>query len=140
MKTVEKLLPSFKRKLTLFILHSKFHFGIHRKFQQNIFKEYIIIESVFVCAYAFFLNRLIKKKDSILNNLFQVLHLNDFVPFLFVAEGNINEVLIKTLAEAHANTNLKLEVVHEMFRKPQVSKFFVFHFSSYHVLHQLIIH
>ncbi|XP_055698262.1 probable nuclear hormone receptor HR3 isoform X9 [Phlebotomus papatasi] len=35
------------------------------------------------------------------------------------AEGDINEVLIKTLAEAHANTNLKLEVVHDMFRKPQ---------------------
>ncbi|XP_055680016.1 probable nuclear hormone receptor HR3 isoform X4 [Lutzomyia longipalpis] len=34
-------------------------------------------------------------------------------------EGDINEVLIKTLAEAHANTNLKLEVVHDMFRKPQ---------------------
>lgn len=37
------------------------------------------------------------------------------------AEGDINDVLIKTLAEAHANTNLKLEVVHEMFRKPQVN-------------------
>ncbi|XP_055319954.1 probable nuclear hormone receptor HR3 isoform X8 [Sitodiplosis mosellana] len=34
-------------------------------------------------------------------------------------EGNINDVLIKTLAEAHANTNPKLEFVHEMFRKPQ---------------------
>lgn len=40
--------------------------------------------------------------------------------FLPVAEGNINDVLIKTLAEAHANTNPKLEFVHEMFRKPQV--------------------
>jgi hypothetical protein len=40
--------------------------------------------------------------------------------FLFPAEGDINDVLIKTLAEAHANTNIKLEVVHEMFRKPQV--------------------
>lgn len=40
---------------------------------------------------------------------------------LFPAEGDINEVLIKTLAEAHANTNIKLDVVHEMFRKPQVS-------------------
>lgn len=39
---------------------------------------------------------------------------------LFPAEGDINDVLIKTLAEAHANTNIKLEVVHEMFRKPQV--------------------
>lgn len=36
------------------------------------------------------------------------------------AEGDINEVLLKTLAEAHANTNIKLEIVHEMFRKPQV--------------------
>ncbi|KAG5683151.1 hypothetical protein PVAND_012449 [Polypedilum vanderplanki] len=35
------------------------------------------------------------------------------------AEGDINDVLIKTLAEAHANTNIKLDVVHEMFRKPQ---------------------
>ncbi|XP_061510006.1 probable nuclear hormone receptor HR3 isoform X7 [Anopheles gambiae] len=34
-------------------------------------------------------------------------------------EGDINDVLIKTLAEAHANTNHKLEIVHEMFRKPQ---------------------
>ncbi|TMW54702.1 hypothetical protein DOY81_000233 [Sarcophaga bullata] len=34
-------------------------------------------------------------------------------------DGDINDVLIKTLAEAHANTNTKLEVVHEMFRKPQ---------------------
>ncbi|XP_037049458.1 probable nuclear hormone receptor HR3 isoform X3 [Bradysia coprophila] len=34
-------------------------------------------------------------------------------------EGDINAVLIKTLAEAHANTNLKLDIVHEMFRKPQ---------------------
>ncbi|XP_055600673.1 probable nuclear hormone receptor HR3 isoform X8 [Uranotaenia lowii] len=35
------------------------------------------------------------------------------------AEGDINDVLIKTLAEAHANTNHKLDIVHEMFRKPQ---------------------
>ncbi|XP_049284691.1 protein dissatisfaction isoform X2 [Anopheles funestus] len=35
------------------------------------------------------------------------------------AEGDINDVLIKTLAEAHANTNHKLEIVHDMFRKPQ---------------------
>lgn len=47
-----------------------------------------------------------------------------FIIFFFsqTAEGDINEVLIKTLAEAHANTNLKLDVVHEMFRKPQVSQ------------------
>lgn len=41
--------------------------------------------------------------------------------FRKTADGDINDVLIKTLAEAHANTNTKLEVVHEMFRKPQVS-------------------
>ncbi|XP_055921498.1 probable nuclear hormone receptor HR3 isoform X2 [Eupeodes corollae] len=39
--------------------------------------------------------------------------------FIGHADGDINEVLIKTLAEAHANTNTKLEIVHEMFRKPQ---------------------
>lgn len=44
----------------------------------------------------------------------------------FSAEGDINDVLIKTLAEAHANTNIKLEVVHEMFRKPQVGLVLVF--------------
>ncbi|CAO1394344.1 unnamed protein product [Diamesa tonsa] len=33
-------------------------------------------------------------------------------------EGDINDVLIKTLAEAHANTNIKLDIVHEAFRKP----------------------
>lgn len=38
------------------------------------------------------------------------------------ADGDINDVLIKTLAEAHANTNTKLESVHDMFRKPQVCK------------------
>lgn len=41
---------------------------------------------------------------------------------IFSAEGDINDVLIKTLAEAHANTNLKLDIVNEMFRKSQVSK------------------
>lgn len=44
---------------------------------------------------------------------------------LFSAEGDINDVLIKTLAEAHANTNIKLDAVHEMFRKPQVGLAFV---------------
>lgn len=39
----------------------------------------------------------------------------------YLGDGDINDVLIKTLAEAHANTNTKLEIVHEMFRKPQVS-------------------
>lgn len=43
-----------------------------------------------------------------------------FLLFFSVAEGDINDVLIKTLSEAHLNTNVKLEVVHEMFRKPQV--------------------
>lgn len=45
------------------------------------------------------------------------------------AEGDINDVLIKTLAEAHANTNIKLDVIIEMFRKPQVGlveKFLLF--------------
>ncbi|KPU75968.1 uncharacterized protein Dana_GF12134, isoform B [Drosophila ananassae] len=32
-------------------------------------------------------------------------------------DGDINDVLIKTLAEAHNNTNTKLEAVHDMFRK-----------------------
>ncbi|XP_067630980.1 probable nuclear hormone receptor HR3 isoform X2 [Eurosta solidaginis] len=39
--------------------------------------------------------------------------------FVSHADGDINDVLIKTLAEAHANTSTKLEAVHEMFRKPQ---------------------
>ncbi|KFB44899.1 nuclear receptor 3 [Anopheles sinensis] len=43
---------------------------------------------------------------------------SDFIKNV-LAEGDINDVLIKTLAEAHANTNHKLEIVHEMFRKPQ---------------------
>lgn len=50
--------------------------------------------------------------------------INEIFCFFFIvltAEGDINDVLIKTLAEAHANTNHKLELVHEMFRKPQVS-------------------
>lgn len=34
-------------------------------------------------------------------------------------DGDINDVLIKTLAEAHTNTNPKLEYILEMFRKPQ---------------------
>ncbi|XP_044571389.1 probable nuclear hormone receptor HR3 isoform X4 [Drosophila ananassae] len=38
-------------------------------------------------------------------------------------DGDINDVLIKTLAEAHNNTNTKLEAVHDMFRKqPDVSR------------------
>lgn len=39
---------------------------------------------------------------------------------IFTGEGDINDVLIKTLAEAHSNTNLKLDIVHEMLRKNQV--------------------
>lgn len=51
------------------------------------------------------------------NDVFTELsHLLHFI----LGEGDINAVLIKTLAEAHANTNLKLDIVHEMFRKPQV--------------------
>ncbi|XP_046974770.1 probable nuclear hormone receptor HR3 isoform X3 [Vanessa atalanta] len=34
------------------------------------------------------------------------------------AEGDISKVLVKSLAEAHTNTNPKLEYIHEMFRKP----------------------
>ncbi|XP_045782461.1 probable nuclear hormone receptor HR3 isoform X5 [Maniola jurtina] len=39
--------------------------------------------------------------------------------FIGRAEGDISKVLVKSLAEAHANTNPKLEYIHEMFRKPQ---------------------
>lgn len=58
--------------------------------------------------------------------------------FIFLAEGDINDVLIKTLAEAHANTNLKLDIVNEMFRKSQVSKgksllFFLQTFTNFHI-------
>ncbi|KAH8400756.1 hypothetical protein KR009_000782, partial [Drosophila setifemur] len=43
--------------------------------------------------------------------------------FISHADGDINDVLIKTLAEAHANTNTKLEAVHDMFRKqPDVTR------------------
>ncbi|XP_038217864.1 probable nuclear hormone receptor HR3 isoform X2 [Zerene cesonia] len=38
--------------------------------------------------------------------------------FIGNAEGDISKVLVKSLAEAHANTNPKLEYIHEMFRKP----------------------
>lgn len=34
------------------------------------------------------------------------------------AEGDISKVLVKSLAEAHANTIPKLEYIHEMLRKP----------------------
>ncbi|XP_026483606.1 probable nuclear hormone receptor HR3 isoform X3 [Vanessa tameamea] len=39
---------------------------------------------------------------------------NDDLP----SEGDISKVLVKSLAEAHTNTNPKLEYIHEMFRKP----------------------
>ncbi|XP_063544587.1 probable nuclear hormone receptor HR3 isoform X2 [Cydia strobilella] len=46
-------------------------------------------------------------------------HSSDDLP----SEGDISKVLVKSLAEAHANTNPKLEFIHEMFRKPlDVSK------------------
>lgn len=51
--------------------------------------------------------------------------------FYLSAEGDINDVLIKTLAEAHANTNLKLDIVHEMFRKPQVDTVLYIKINSY---------
>ncbi|XP_046974768.1 probable nuclear hormone receptor HR3 isoform X1 [Vanessa atalanta] len=38
--------------------------------------------------------------------------------FIGHAEGDISKVLVKSLAEAHTNTNPKLEYIHEMFRKP----------------------
>ncbi|XP_041985780.1 probable nuclear hormone receptor HR3 isoform X8 [Aricia agestis] len=38
--------------------------------------------------------------------------------FIGHAEGDISKVLVKSLAEAHSNTNPKLEFIHEMFRKP----------------------
>ncbi|CAK1548949.1 unnamed protein product [Leptosia nina] len=34
------------------------------------------------------------------------------------SEGDLSKMLVKSLAEAHANTNPKLEFIHEMFRKP----------------------
>ncbi|KAL5287010.1 RORB family protein [Megaselia abdita] len=38
--------------------------------------------------------------------------------FIGHTDGDISDVLIKTLADAHANTNTKLDLIHEMFRKP----------------------
>ncbi|XP_022816980.1 probable nuclear hormone receptor HR3 isoform X8 [Spodoptera litura] len=52
--------------------------------------------------------------------------------FISHAEGDISKVLVKSLAEAHANTNPKLEYIHEMFRKPQdVSKLLYFSSMTY---------
>lgn len=42
----------------------------------------------------------------------------DTTDFIGHAEGDISKVLVKSLAEAHTNTNPKLEYIHEMFRKP----------------------
>ncbi|XP_021186795.1 probable nuclear hormone receptor HR3 isoform X3 [Helicoverpa armigera] len=48
------------------------------------------------------------------------------------SEGDISKVLVKSLAEAHANTNPKLEFIHEMFRKPQdVSKLLYYSSMTY---------
>ncbi|XP_011564611.1 probable nuclear hormone receptor HR3 isoform X3 [Plutella xylostella] len=48
------------------------------------------------------------------------------------SEGDISKVLVKSLAEAHANTNPKLEYIHEMFRKPpDVSKLLSYTSMSY---------
>ncbi|KAJ8704523.1 hypothetical protein PYW07_011711 [Mythimna separata] len=52
--------------------------------------------------------------------------------FISHAEGDISKVLVKSLAEAHANTNPKLEFIHEMFRKPQdVSKLLYYSSMTY---------
>ncbi|XP_049882631.1 probable nuclear hormone receptor HR3 isoform X6 [Pectinophora gossypiella] len=52
--------------------------------------------------------------------------------FIGHAEGDISKVLVKSLAEAHANTNPKLEYIHEMFRKPpDVSKLLFYNSMSY---------
>ncbi|XP_053621076.1 probable nuclear hormone receptor HR3 isoform X3 [Plodia interpunctella] len=48
------------------------------------------------------------------------------------SEGDISKVLVKSLAEAHANTNPKLEFIHEMFRKPpDVSKLLFYNSMTY---------
>ncbi|XP_013183529.1 probable nuclear hormone receptor HR3 [Amyelois transitella] len=52
--------------------------------------------------------------------------------FIGHGEGDISKVLVKSLAEAHANTNPKLEFIHEMFRKPpDVSKLLYFNSMTY---------
>ncbi|XP_028177799.1 probable nuclear hormone receptor HR3 isoform X6 [Ostrinia nubilalis] len=52
--------------------------------------------------------------------------------FIGNAEGDISKVLVKSLAEAHANTNPKLEFIHEMFRKPpDVSKLLFYNSMTY---------
>ncbi|KXJ81011.1 hypothetical protein RP20_CCG022309, partial [Aedes albopictus] len=72
-----------------------------------------IIDSDFISGHSKYLrNRLLDKlfTDGWNSLCFSV---------ILSAEGDINDVLIKTLAEAHANTNHKLEIVHDMFRKSQ---------------------
>ncbi|XP_053621085.1 probable nuclear hormone receptor HR3 isoform X10 [Plodia interpunctella] len=52
--------------------------------------------------------------------------------FIGHGEGDISKVLVKSLAEAHANTNPKLEFIHEMFRKPpDVSKLLFYNSMTY---------
>ncbi|KAL4717884.1 hypothetical protein ACJJTC_005729 [Scirpophaga incertulas] len=52
--------------------------------------------------------------------------------FIGHAEGDISKVLVKSLAEAHTNTNPKLEYIHEMFRKPpDVSKLLFYNSMTY---------
>lgn len=91
---------------------------------------------LFICFDFFIFLLFVHHKFNITFGVFEERHRGPFwarLPALFAstkkkmkfiifisAEGDINDVLIKTLAEAHANTNVKLEVVHELFRKPQV--------------------
>ncbi|XP_030022276.1 probable nuclear hormone receptor HR3 isoform X8 [Manduca sexta] len=52
--------------------------------------------------------------------------------FIGQVEGDISKVLVKSLAEAHANTNPKLEYINEMFSKPQdVSKLLFYNSMTY---------
>ncbi|XP_012551819.1 hormone receptor 3 isoform X1 [Bombyx mori] len=52
--------------------------------------------------------------------------------FISHVEGDISKVLVKSLTEAHANTNPKLDYIHEMFGKPQdVSKLLFYNSMTY---------
>nr|Q08882.1 RecName: Full=Probable nuclear hormone receptor HR3; Short=mHR3; AltName: Full=Nuclear receptor subfamily 1 group F member 4 [Manduca sexta]CAA52654.1 MHR3 [Manduca sexta] len=52
--------------------------------------------------------------------------------FIGQVEGDISKVLVKSLAERHANTNPKLEYINEMFSKPQdVSKLLFYNSMTY---------
>ncbi|KAJ0170233.1 hypothetical protein K1T71_014161 [Dendrolimus kikuchii] len=56
----------------------------------------------------------------------------DTTDFISHVEGDISKVLVKSLAEAHANTNPKLEFIHEMFSKPpDVSKLLFYSSMTY---------